>query len=42
MKVALRSMSVDDDAGGVGRGAASLMLGNHHTDFPDWAGHDLV
>lgn len=36
------SMSIDDYAGGVGRGAASLLLCNHDTDFPDWAGHDLT
>jgi lysophospholipase L1-like esterase len=36
------SMSIDDYAGGVGRGAASLLLCNHDTDFPDWAGRDLA
>jgi lysophospholipase L1-like esterase len=35
-------MSIDDYAGGAGRGAASLLLRNHDTDFPDWAGRDLV
>jgi lysophospholipase L1-like esterase len=36
------SMSIDDYAGGVGRGAASLLWRNHDTDFPDWAGRDLA
>jgi lysophospholipase L1-like esterase len=36
------SMSIDDYAGGVGRGAASLLWRNQDTDFPDWAGHDLA
>jgi lysophospholipase L1-like esterase len=36
------SMSVDDYAGGAGRGAASLLLRNRDEDFPDWAGRDLV
>jgi lysophospholipase L1-like esterase len=35
-------MSIDDYAGGAGRGAASLLWRNHDTDFPDWAGHDLA
>ncbi len=35
-------MSIDDYAGGVGRGAASLLLCNHDTDFPDWVGRDLA
>src|ERR687889_108645 len=35
-------MSIDDYAGGVGRGAAALLLRNHDADFPDWAGHDLA
>jgi lysophospholipase L1-like esterase len=35
------SMSIDDYAGGVGRGAASLLYRNRDTDFPDWAGRDL-
>src|SRR6266498_63892 len=34
------SMSIDDYAGGVGRGAASLLFRNRDTDFPDWAGRD--
>jgi lysophospholipase L1-like esterase len=36
------SMSIDDYAGGPGRGAASLLHRNVDTDFPDWAGHDLA
>jgi lysophospholipase L1-like esterase len=36
------SMSIDDYAGGVGRGAASLLYRNLDTDFPDWAGRDLA
>src|SRR6266511_3796385 len=36
------SMSIDDYAGGVGRGAASLLFRNRDTDFPDWAGRDLA
>jgi len=36
------SMSIDDYAGGAGRGAASLLWRNHDPDFPDWAGHDLA
>jgi hypothetical protein len=36
------SMSIDDYAGGPGRGAASLLYRNHDVDFPDWAGRDLV
>ena len=35
------SMSIDDYAGGPGRGAASLLHRNHDPDFPDWAGRDL-
>jgi lysophospholipase L1-like esterase len=35
------SMSIDDYAGGVGRGAASLLYRNRNDDFPDWAGRDL-
>jgi lysophospholipase L1-like esterase len=35
------SMSIDDYAGGVGRGAANLFYRNRGDDFPDWAGHDL-
>jgi hypothetical protein len=36
------SMSIDDYAGGTGRGAASLLYRNRDTDFPDWAGRDLA
>jgi lysophospholipase L1-like esterase len=36
------SMSIDDCAGGPGRGAASLLHRNRNTDFPDWAGRDLA
>jgi hypothetical protein len=36
------SMSIDDYAGGRGRGAASLVWRNRDHDFPDWAGHDLT
>jgi lysophospholipase L1-like esterase len=36
------SMSIDDYAGGVGRGAASLLYRNRDSDFPDWAGRDLA
>lgn len=35
------SMSIDDYAGGSGRGAASLLYENNAADFPDWAGRDL-
>src|SRR5262249_25517249 len=35
-------MSIDDYAGGAGRGAASLLHRNHNGDFPDWAGRDLA
>jgi hypothetical protein len=35
------SMSIDDYAGGPGRGAASLLYRNRNGDFPDWAGCDL-
>src|SRR5689334_18760166 len=35
-------MSIDDYAGGPGRGAASLLHRNHDGDFPDWAGRDLA
>ncbi|GAA0450906.1 hypothetical protein Aca07nite_55210 [Actinoplanes capillaceus] len=35
------SMSIDDYAGGPGRGAASLLHRNHDRDFADWAGRDL-
>lgn len=36
------SMSIDDYAGGHGRGAASLLFANNNKAFPDWRGHDLV
>lgn len=36
------SMSIDDYAGGPGRGAASLLHRNRDNDFPDWAGRDLA
>jgi lysophospholipase L1-like esterase len=35
------SMSIDDYAGGAGRGAASLLHRNRDSDFPDWVGRDL-
>jgi len=35
-------MSIDDYAGGPGRGAASLLHRNHDGDFPDWSGRDLA
>jgi lysophospholipase L1-like esterase len=35
------SMSIDDYAGGAGRGAASLLYRNHR-DWPDFAGSDLA
>jgi lysophospholipase L1-like esterase len=36
------SMSIDDYAGGAGRGAASLLHRNRDADFPDWVGRDLA
>jgi len=36
------SLSIDDDAGGPGRGAASLLWRNRDHDFPAWAGRDLT
>jgi hypothetical protein len=36
------SMSIDDYAGGPGRGAASLLFRNRDRDFPDWRGRDLA
>jgi lysophospholipase L1-like esterase len=36
------SMSIDDYAGGPGRGAAGLLHRNQDADFPDWAGRDLA
>jgi hypothetical protein len=35
-------MSIDDHAGGPGRGAASLFYRNRADDFPDWADRDLA
>jgi lysophospholipase L1-like esterase len=35
-------MSIDDYAGGRGRGAASLLFANHDERFPDWRGRDLA
>jgi hypothetical protein len=35
-------MSIDDYAGGAGRGAASLLLRNRDHDFPAWQGRDLA
>ncbi|TQN42792.1 putative esterase [Blastococcus colisei] len=35
------SISIDDYAGGPGRGAASLLFTNRDEDFPEWRGHDL-
>lgn len=36
------SISIDDYAGGPGRGAASLLHHNRDTDFPEWTGDDLA
>jgi lysophospholipase L1-like esterase len=36
------SMSIDDYAGGPGRGAASLLWRNRDDDFPAWTGRDLT
>jgi hypothetical protein len=36
------SISIDEYAGGPGRGAASLLARNHNEDFPHWRGHDLA
>ncbi len=35
------SISIDDYAGGAGRGGASLLASNRGSDFPEWRGHDL-
>jgi lysophospholipase L1-like esterase len=35
-------MSIDDYAGGPGRGAASLLFRNRNEDFPEWAGRDIA
>ncbi len=36
------SISIDEYAGGPGRGGASLLARNRDDDFPDWAGRDLA
>jgi lysophospholipase L1-like esterase len=36
------SISIDDYAGGPGRGGASLLARNRDGDFPSWRGHDLA
>jgi GDSL-like Lipase/Acylhydrolase family len=36
------SISIDDYAGGPGRGGASLLARNRDDDFPSWHGHDLA
>jgi hypothetical protein len=36
------SMTIDEYAGGPGRGAASLLWHNRDHDFPTWAGRDLT
>ena len=36
------SISIDDYAGGPGRGGASLLFRNHDDDFPQWRGRDLA
>ena len=35
------SISIDEYAGGPGRGGASLLASNRNDDFPEWRGHDL-
>ena len=35
------SISIDDYAGGPGRGGASLLYRNRDDDFPEWRGRDL-
>jgi hypothetical protein len=35
------SISIDDYAGGEGRGGASLLFANRDEDFPEWRGRDL-
>ncbi|HEX2072768.1 MAG TPA: GDSL-type esterase/lipase family protein [Geodermatophilus sp.] len=35
------SISIDDYAGGPGRGGASLLFANRDHDFPEWRGRDL-
>ncbi len=36
------SISIDDYAGGAGRGGASLLFRNRDDDFPSWRGRDLL
>ncbi len=36
------SISIDEYAGGPGRGGASLLARNRDDDFPDWVGRDLA
>ncbi len=36
------SISIDDYAGGPGRGGASLVFRNRDDDFPEWSGRDLL
>ncbi len=36
------SISIDEYAGGPGRGGASLLARNRDDDFPRWRGHDLT
>ena len=36
------SISIDEYAGGPGRGGASLLAVNRDSDFPDWQGRDLA
>ena len=36
------SISIDEYAGGPGRGGASLLAANRDDDFPDWRGRDLA
>lgn len=36
------SISIDDYAGGEGRGGASLLARNRDDDFPEWRGRDLA
>ncbi|NEK56429.1 hypothetical protein GCU56_00885 [Geodermatophilus sabuli] len=36
------SISIDDYAGGPGRGGCSLLVRNRDDDFPEWSGRDLL
>ena len=36
------SISIDDYAGGPGRGGAGLLFSNRDDDFPEWCGRDLL